>query len=96
MNAANVGTEPPLNRGGSVGPFVVLLGEHVADEADGRAAVGEGGPHVGPAADLTVEAFVGVGGPVLTSHLPREGSEGEDLVAGGVEVGVDLGQLLLD
>jgi hypothetical protein len=34
------------------GPFVVLLGEHGADEADQGAAVGEDADHVGAASDL--------------------------------------------
>src|SRR3712207_9370644 len=37
------------------GPFVVLLGQHGADQADQRVAVGEDADHVGAAADLPVE-----------------------------------------
>ena len=51
------------------GPFVVLFGEHGADEADDRVAVGEDADHVGASADLAVEAFVGVVGPDLPPDL---------------------------
>ena len=37
------------------GPFVVLFGQHGADEADQRVAVGEDADDVGAAADLLVE-----------------------------------------
>jgi hypothetical protein len=56
------------------GPFVVLLGQDGADEADDRAAVGEDPDDVGAAADLAVEAFVGVVGPDLSPDLLRERS----------------------
>ena len=39
-------------------PFVVLLGEHRADQADDGAAVGEDADDVGAAADLLVEPFL--------------------------------------
>src|SRR4051794_17527509 len=76
----------------AVGPFVVLLGQDGADEADDRAAVGEDADDVGAAADLAVEAFVGVVRPDLSPDRWWERGEGEDLLAGGVEVVVDLGQ----
>ena len=38
------------------GPFVVLLGEHGADQADEGLAVGEEAQDVGAAADLAVES----------------------------------------
>mgnify|MGYP001170125175 CR=1 FL=1 len=41
------------------GPFVGLLGQDGADEADDRVAVGEDADGVGAAADLAVEAFGG-------------------------------------
>ena len=41
------------------GPFVGLLGQDGADEADDRVAVGEDADGVGAAADLAVEAFDG-------------------------------------
>jgi hypothetical protein len=37
------------------GPFVGLLGQHGADEADDRCPVGEDADHVGAAADLLVQ-----------------------------------------
>jgi len=48
------------------GPFVVLFSQDGADEPDDRAAVGEDADDVGAAADLAVEAFVGVVGPERT------------------------------
>ncbi len=47
------------------GPFVGLLGEHGADEADDRVTIGENAEGVGAAADLAVEALVGVVRPDL-------------------------------
>jgi hypothetical protein len=41
------------------GPLVVLLGEDGADEADDGVAAGEDPDHVGAAADLLVEPFLG-------------------------------------
>ena len=41
-----------------LGPFVVLLGEHGADQADQGGAVGEDADDVGAAADLAVESFL--------------------------------------
>ena len=49
------------------GPFVVLLGEDGADEADDRVAVGEDADHVGAAADLAVEPLGGVIAPDLAT-----------------------------
>jgi hypothetical protein len=40
------------------GPFVVLFGEHGADQPDQRGAVGEDADDVGAAADLAVEALL--------------------------------------
>jgi hypothetical protein len=40
------------------GPFVGLLGEEGADEADNSGTVREDPDHVGPPADLLVEAFL--------------------------------------
>src|SRR6266516_4737535 len=51
------------------GPFVVLLGQDGADEADDGAAAGEDVDDVGAAADFLVEAFLGVVGPDLAPDL---------------------------
>ena len=64
------------------GPFVVLLGQDGADEADDRVPVGEDADHVGAAADLLVEPFVGVVRPDLPPDLLGERGEGEDVLAG--------------
>ena len=50
-------------------PFVVLFGQDRADQADQRVAVGEDADDVGAAADLPVEAFLGVVGPDLAPDL---------------------------
>jgi hypothetical protein len=42
------------------GPLVVLLGQDRADQADQGVAVGEDADHVGAAADLPAQAFLGV------------------------------------
>ena len=42
-----------------LGPFVVLLHEHVAGEADDGVAAREDADEVGPAAQLAVEALLG-------------------------------------
>jgi hypothetical protein len=76
------------------GPFVVLFGQDGADEADQGVAVGEDADDVGAAADLAVEAFVGVVGPDLTPDLLGERGECEHVGAGGFEVIGDLGQFL--
>ena len=76
------------------GPFVVLLGQDGADEPDDRGAVGEDPDDVGAAADLAVEAFVGVVGPDLAPDLLGERGEGEDVGAGVLEVLGDGGELL--
>jgi len=41
-----------------LGPFIVLLGQHRADEADQAVAVGEDPDNVGAAADLAVEPLL--------------------------------------
>src|SRR6185437_5604759 len=41
-------------------PFIVLLGQHRADQADDGVAAGEDADHVGAAPDLLVEAFLRV------------------------------------
>ncbi len=59
----------------ALGSFVVLLGQDGADEADDRVPVGEDADHVGAAADLLVEPFVGVVRPDLPPDLLRERGE---------------------
>ena len=50
------------------GPFVVLLGQHGADQADEGVAVGEDADDVGAPADLPVEPL---GGVVATRSAAR-------------------------
>ena len=75
-----------LGRGAEVaaafGQFVVLLGQDGADEADDRVPVGEDADHVGAAADLLVEPFVGVVRPDLPPDLLGERGESGDVLAG--------------
>ena len=68
------------------GPVVVLLGQDGADESDRCVAVGEDPDDVGAAADLAVEALVGVVGPDLAPDLFGEGGEGQDVGTRGFEV----------
>ena len=49
-----------------------LFGEHGADESDQGGSVGEDADHVGAAADLAVEPFLGVVGPDLAPQFLRE------------------------
>ncbi len=67
------------------GPFVGLLGQDRADQADDRRAVGEDPDDVGAAADLLVQSLLGVIAPDLAPDLVREAGEREQVVAGGVE-----------
>ena len=55
-------------------PFVGLLGEEGADEADHGGPVGEDAHDVGAPADLLVEAFLGVVGTDLGPVLDGEGA----------------------
>src|SRR3954449_10437656 len=71
-------------------PFVALLGEHGADQADQRVAVGKDADHVGAPADLAVEPLAGVVGPDLPPDLFGKGGEGEHVGASGLHV---LGRL---
>jgi len=41
-----------------LGPFIVLLGQHGADEADDGVAAGEDPDHAGPPAHLFIEALL--------------------------------------
>jgi hypothetical protein len=49
----------------------MLFGEHGADEADHRAAVGEDADDVGAAADLSVQPLVGVVRPDLSHTVTQ-------------------------
>ena len=78
------------------GPFVGLLGEHGADEADDRVAVREDADAVGAAADLPVEALVRVVGPDLLPEPFGEPGEREDVSSRVVEVVVRVRELAVD
>ena len=59
------------------GPFVALFGQDRADEADEGVAAGEDADHVGAAADLLVQPFLGVVGPDLAPDFVRVAGERE-------------------
>ncbi len=73
----------------------MLLREHGADETDQGLPVGEDPDDIGAAADLPVEAFLGVIGPDLTPGLLRKYGEREHVGPGGLQMVRDPGQLLL-
>ncbi len=78
------------------GPFVVPLGQDGADEAGDRVPVGADADHVGAAADLLVEPVVGVVRPDLPPDILGERGEGEDALAGVLEMLRHAGQLLCE
>ena len=77
------------------GPFVVLLGQDGADEADDRVPVGEEADHVGAAADLLVESFVGVVRSDLPVGLGRHQRVHERLQQLAQQIRRRLGELFL-
>jgi hypothetical protein len=77
-----------------LGPFIVLLGQHGTDEADDGVAAGKDAHDVGPPADLLVQT-ARVVAPDLAPDLAREGGEGQDVVAGVVQVRGGLRELRL-
>ena len=74
----------------------MLFGQDGADQADDRGAVGEDTDDVDAAPDFAVEPLVGFVGPDLSPDIAWECGEGEYFVAGGVEVGVHVGQRVFD
>ena len=92
------------------GPFVVLLGQDGADQAEDRLAGGEDAHHVGAPADLLVEAFLirpswpGQAGGCCGWSVAESGevageSTGDAGVAGGVAgpaAGFGVGLQVLD
>lgn len=93
---AGLGEDVEAEVAATFGPFVGLLGEHRADEADDGVAVGEDADGVRAAADLPVEALVGVVGPDLLPESFGEPGEREDVGPGGVEVLVCFGEFPVD
>lgn len=63
----------------SVGRYIVVLCYKVTNYADDRGAVGINPDDIGAAADLPVEAFIGVVMPDALPELLREPSEYEDV-----------------
>ncbi len=76
------------------GPFVVLFGQHGADEADQGVAVGEDTDDVGAPADLFVESFLGVVRLDLAPDLFGERGECQQIRPGCFQVISDLRQLV--
>jgi hypothetical protein len=83
---AGLGEDVEAEVAAALDPVVVLLGEHGADQPDQGGSVGEDADHVGAAADLAVEAFLGVVGPDLAPDLLRKRGEREHVGAGGLEM----------
>ena len=71
----------------------MLFGQDCADEADDGLPVGEGPDDVGAAADLALEALVGVVGLALAPDLLGKSGEDEQVRAGVLEVLGDCGEL---
>ena len=69
---AGAGEDVEAEVAAAFGPFVVLLGQDGADEADQGVAAGEDPDDVGAAADLAVQPLLGVVGPDLPPELFRE------------------------
>src|SRR3712207_3383838 len=90
---AGAGEDVEAEVAAAFGPFVVLLGEDGADEADEGVAVGEDADDVGAAADLPVETLLRVVRPDLAPDLLRERGERQHVRVSGVEVLSDGGQL---
>ena len=58
LGEAAFGEDVQADVAAHLGPFVVLLGEHGADQADQGGPVGKDADDVGAAADLTVQSFL--------------------------------------
>ena len=65
LGEAAFGEDVQADVAAQLGPFVVLFGEHGADQADQGGPVGKDADDVGAAADLAVQPFLGVVGPDL-------------------------------
>lgn len=74
-------------------PFVVLLEEDGADEADNRVLIGEDADDLGSALDLAVEALDGIGRMDLRPVIFGEAHEGEHVGFGLVQERGELRQL---
>jgi hypothetical protein len=72
----------------------VLFGQHGAHEADQGVAVREDPDDVGAAADLLVEAFLGVVRPDLAPDLFRERGERRQVRTCVLKMVGDLGELV--
>jgi hypothetical protein len=66
-----------------LGPFVVLFGEHGADQADQGGPVGKDADDVGAAADLAVQSFLGLLDPDRSPDGFGEAGECQDVGPGG-------------
>lgn len=61
------------------GPFVVMLEQQCADEAEDGSVIGEDADDLGPALDLAVEPLDRVDGMQLDAMLLREAHIGEHI-----------------
>lgn len=87
------GEEVEAEVAASFGPFVVLLGQDSADEADQGVTAGEDPHDVGPAAYFPVQALLRIVGPDLAPEFFRERCECQDVGPGRVQMGGDFGEL---
>jgi hypothetical protein len=84
LGQAAFGEDVQADVAAHLGPFVVLLGEHGADQADEGGPVGKDADDVGAAADLAVQSFLGVVGPDLAPDGFGEAGECQDVGPGGI------------
>jgi integrase len=76
FGSAAFGEDVQADVAAHLGPFVVMLGEHGADQANHSGSVGKDADDLGAAADLAVQSFLGIVGPDLyltaleSSHSP--------------------------
>ncbi len=76
------------------GPFVVCLQHQRSDKSGDGPVIRKYPDDVGPALDFTVHPFERVRGCDLGPVLTREAHVGQDVVAGGVHHGCELGLLV--
>src|SRR5215813_3612347 len=69
-----------------LGPFIVLLCQDGANEPDNGIAAREDADHIGSAAYFLIQSLLGIVGPDLPPDLAGEGGEGQDVLAGLVQV----------
>ncbi len=92
---AGAGEDIEVEVAAAFGPFVVLLGQDGADEADQGGTAGEDPHDVGPAADLAIGPFPGIVRPGLPPERFREAGERQHIGPCRVQVLSNFGELVL-